>query len=93
MRVKNLRFLRCIDVFMIMISRFPAAEEHLSCSSTAGRHMSIQASFGDCLCRPEQVFSRVSCLIVQSGCTTQASERERGLRGSGLAVEAPMKRA
>ena len=43
MRVKNLRFLRCIDVFMIMISRLPAAEEHLSCSSAAGRPTSIQA--------------------------------------------------
>ncbi len=79
MRVKNLRFLRCIDVFMIMISR--------------GDLRPFKHPFGDCLCRPEQVFSRVSCLIVQSGCTTQASERERGLRGSGLAVEAPMKRA
>ena len=42
---QKLRFLRCIDVFMITISRFPAAEEHLSCSSAAGRHPSIQTPF------------------------------------------------
>lgn len=45
MRVKNLRFFRCIDVFKITISRLPAAEEHLFCSSAAGRHTSIQAPF------------------------------------------------
>jgi len=42
---QKLRFLRCIYVFMITISRFPAAEEYLSCSSAAGRHPSIQAPF------------------------------------------------
>jgi hypothetical protein len=45
MRVKNLRFFRCIDVFKITISRLPAAEEHLLCSSAAGRHTSTQAPF------------------------------------------------
>jgi len=84
MRVKNLRFFRCIDVFKITISRLPAAEEHLLCSSAAGRHTSIQTPFwGWSGAAPEQVFSRVSCLIVRSGCTTQVSARERGLRGYG----------
>jgi hypothetical protein len=46
MRVKNLRFFRCIDVFKITISSLPAAAEHLFCSSAAGRHTSIQAPFG-----------------------------------------------
>ena len=84
MRVKNLRFFRCIDVFKITISRLPAAEEHLLCSSAAGRHTSIQTPFwGWSGAAPEQVFSRVDGLIGQSRCPTRASEWERGLRGYG----------
>ena len=60
MRVKNLRFFRCIDVFKITISRLPAAEEHLLRSSAAGRHPSIQAPFGDGLGPRQSRFSPAS---------------------------------
>jgi len=52
---QKLRFLRRIDVCIITISRFPAAEVHLSCSSAAGRHP-FKHLFGDCLCEPEPGF-------------------------------------
>src|SRR5258708_21095636 len=57
---QKLRSLRRIDVFMITISRFPAAEEHLSCSSVAGRHP-FRHPFGDCLGPRQSRFSPGAC--------------------------------
>jgi dephospho-CoA kinase len=74
------------DVLMCLRSRFHVSRQQKNISYAPllpGDIRPFKHPFGDCLCRPEQVFSRVSCLIVRSGCTTQVSARERGLRGYG----------
>jgi hypothetical protein len=85
--------LRWIDVCMITISRLPAAEEHESCSSAAGRPTYMQAPFLGLSVLAEEVYSHVACLLVRSRCTTRAAFRERGPPGYGFAVEAPTKRS